>query len=730
MKIVLAVFSVCIGFTLFGQSLSDWTDLGDRAMSENDPYGALRYYRQAMDIDSMKGRLIYRMAEAYRGVQNYPKAAYYYDKIYRRDRGLVFKDVGMKLAEMQMQAGHYDEAKTTWRRVRKEHQDRPGSYEYQKAIQSMRSCDLAKAWSKQVSAFELTPASSPVNSGDSEFAGLWLDDGSLRFTSLRGSYDEQGRLESEAYFIKTYQADSSLREVIPVIPMMDTIPANFGNYARSVDGKEALVIVNDRGRKEIFLKSKESWLKVLPLNEGDSANYTHPCFARFPDKDWLIFASDRPDGFGNYDLWFMPLDKSGPPENLGKEINTPGNEITPFFREDEATLYFASDWHHGFGGYDLFKSPYFEASFSFPENLRRPFNSGTNDLYYSFNATQRKGSVTSNRVGPDAYGGCCNNLFFFEEEDVSASDTLPEITTLEELNQYLPVTLYFHNDEPDPRTRKSTTEQDYPETYRAYIRLLPTYRAEYRKGLEESEGDRAEEEMDAFFLNEVDRGMEHLALFTELLRRELDEGSRIELTVKGYASPLAATDYNVNLTRRRIHSLENYLKNYDRGSLRPYLEENAENGGVLRLSKIPFGEYTADQFVSDNPNESNAIYGISAAKERKIEIVSVSRAPSDTGLARVRFDSELVDLGSVLRSHRIGFSFPFEVEGEEVFRVDSVSVPSSVELDRKGTYAPGDRKFEGRLYTGEEQGKRNLVIEVYGNIPGGRKELNITFETQ
>ena len=63
-------------------TLDDWMMLGDQAMEENDPYGALRYYKTGMELDSMKGTLIYKVAEAYRGVQNYEKATYYYDKIF------------------------------------------------------------------------------------------------------------------------------------------------------------------------------------------------------------------------------------------------------------------------------------------------------------------------------------------------------------------------------------------------------------------------------------------------------------------------------------------------------------------------------------------------------------------------------------------------------------------------------------------------------------------------
>lgn len=730
MKSRFIIFCLLFAVSAVGQTLDDWMMLGDQAMDENDPYGALRYYETGMALDSMKGSLIYKVAEAYRGVQNYEKATYYYDKIFRRDRGMIFQDVGMKLAEMQMQSGQYAEAKINWRRVRDQYRDEPNSYAHQKAVQSMRSCDLAEKWSNEPKLFELAAAGDPVNSGDSEFGGYWLNNGQLSFTSLRGEYDSQGRLESEAYSIKSYLADSTLTQVEPNQISSIELSANYGNFVESPNGQKALVMIDEEGRRSIHFFDGLVWKKILPSTDADTSNYTHPAFGKLGELDVLYFASDRSDGFGKYDIWFVELTKPSEPTNLGLGVNSSGNEVTPFYRTDTDILFFSSDWHHGFGGYDIFKSPYFEGEFGFPENLKVPFSSPANDLYYTFNPYVKKGSVTSNRVGPDAYGGCCNNLFLFEEEELIEADTLPEITTLEDLNKYLPVTLYFHNDEPDPRTRNTETEKDYLETYRDFIELLPAYREEYRQGLDRSDGDEAEDAMDDFFLNKIDQGISDLGLFSELLKRELEQGAQIEITVKGFASPLAATDYNVNLTQRRISSLENYLRNYERGMLRPYLNATAANAGLLRISKIPFGEYVAEKMVSDNPNESNAIYSIAAAKERKIEIVSVTRALQDSSLSEIMFDTEIIDLGAVNKGDSTSFRFNFEVMNDKSFKIDSLMVNPDVILSLNEEYVQGSHSLRGVLIVNQNKGKRNEVITLFGNLPGRSKQLNLTFEVE
>ena len=724
---IVSLFLVAFGYS---QTLQDWMKLGDEAMERNDPYGALRYYENGMRLDSMKGSLIYSIAEAFRGVQNYEKAAYYYSKIFRRDRGMIFKDTGIKLAEMQMQLGKYSDAKLNWRRVRDEYRESPNSYEYQKAIQSMRSCDLAKQWTAETPIFTLSDVGDPVNSGDSEFGGAWNDDGSFSFTSLRGKYDQRGRLESEIYFIKTYRADSTLKEINPEEIAFLKSSQNCGNFVQSSKGQKALVQISEGGHRSIHFHDGLKWKQILPASEMDTSNYTHPAFGRIGEIDVLFFSSDRPDSYGKYDLWYVELTKPTNAVNLGPDINTPGNEVTPFFRKDQDALYFSSDWHHGLGGYDVFRADYFEGKFGYPENLKPPFSSRYNDLYYSFNAAKRKGSVTSNRVSADRYGGCCNNLYLFEEQEIIKADTLPKIANLEELNKYLPVTLYFHNDEPDPRSRNTETSQDYLTTYREYTRLLPTYQEEYRAGLNSSSQIKAEESMDDFFINEIDKGVGDLLLFSELLFRELEQGAEIEMTVRGFASPLAATDYNVNLTQRRISSLINYLKNYERGKMRPYLKSTESIKGNLRIVKVPFGEYVAKERVSDNPNESNAIYSIAAARERKIEIVSVTRALNDTNLTQVNFESEIIDLGLVQPNSNVEFTFNFEVVNAKSFSLDSTSTSENVEVNFSPNYARGIQNFSGVITIKNETGKQNKTIELFGNLVGFNKQLNITYEVK
>ena len=101
----------------------------------------------------------------------------------------------------------------------------------------------------------------------------------------------------------------------------------------------------------------------------------------------------------------------------------------------------------------------------------------------------------------------------------------------------------------------------------------------------------------------------------------LKEGEKVNLTLKGYCSPLASTSYNVNLAKRRLSSLVNYFNAYQDGALKNYLAD--ENKVKIIIEEV--GELKASQLVSDNPNDAtNAVYSRAAALERKIQIIAIS----------------------------------------------------------------------------------------------------------
>jgi len=122
------------------------------------------------------------------------------------------------------------------------------------------------------------------------------------------------------------------------------------------------------------------------------------------DRDLMVFASKRPDGYGETDLYMvkkLPNGNWALPQLLGNQINTKLKEDYPHLAADGKTLYFASQGHSSMGGFDLFKSIYTEETntWSPPENLGYPINSPDDDLSISFTGDGCYGYLSTTRDG-------------------------------------------------------------------------------------------------------------------------------------------------------------------------------------------------------------------------------------------------------------------------------------------------------------------------------------------
>ncbi|MFM2395095.1 MAG: hypothetical protein RLZZ546_3078, partial [Bacteroidota bacterium] len=139
----------------------------------------------------------------------------------------------------------------------------------------------------------------------------------------------------------------------------------------------------------------------------------------------LYFVSDRIGGFGGYDVWYSIINNgvASKPLNCGKKINSARDEITPFYNSAEQMLYFSSNFHTGYGGYDIFKSKGQQQKWTTPVNLDLPLNSSYDDTYYQrvpnniVADTLEKALLATNRPGVIALKNesCCEDIFYAKE---------------------------------------------------------------------------------------------------------------------------------------------------------------------------------------------------------------------------------------------------------------------------------------------------------------------------
>jgi outer membrane protein OmpA-like peptidoglycan-associated protein/tetratricopeptide (TPR) repeat protein len=114
----------------------------------------------------------------------------------------------------------------------------------------------------------------------------------------------------------------------------------------------------------------------------------------------IYFSATKVGGYGGKDLYKTVLTETGEwsePENLGEDINTVEDEDAPWLNAEENTLYFSSKGLGGYGGYDVFKAKISKKTFGKPENMGLPLNSPADDIYFSLNAKETEGYITSSR---------------------------------------------------------------------------------------------------------------------------------------------------------------------------------------------------------------------------------------------------------------------------------------------------------------------------------------------
>jgi hypothetical protein len=667
--------------------LGSYLKYAQEKYEKGDYYYAVELYEKAMDLDSNSVSILWNYAETLKAYKDYRKAEYYYGKVYEREEGGIYPMSLINYGLMQKQNGSYDAAIETFKKAKKKFTKDKKSYMYLKAKRELESCLWAKTALKDTVNVVFSRLPETVNTPNSEFGhNLW--NSVLIFSSLRAdSISAAEEVFTTDYKTRLYSSKlDSVFEPSKRIEDLFFAKLNTGNGSFSLDGTRFYFsLCNDESynyKCKIMVASyrDNKWFMIDSLGEiinEAGSNTTMPHIGLLEGNEVLFFASDREGTQGGMDLWYSII-KNGNQyskiKNL-KTLNSIDNDLNPWWDEKNKQLFFSSSWHDGFGGYDILSSQY-TTIFEAPQNIGLPFNSPANDLYYFKSGDTSY--FSSNRIGVlySKNPTCCSDIFSAHPPVIIIPPT--PVETLADLNKRLPVTLYFHNDCPDPKSRDTLTSVNYISGYGEYRAMLEKYQTEYATGLANEKAEEAKEDIESFFIEYVDQGVKDLTLFRDLLLEELKKGAKINITVKGFASPLAKTDYNVNLTKRRISSLENYLMEYDNGVFKPYLTNTATNGGKVIFTQVPFGEYTANKLTSDNFNDQkNSVYSRSAAIERKIEIQSVDYLTEDSLAFITSVSPRFIDLQAVKKGASFTKTITISNKSDEILTIKEFTVDNA-----------------------------------------------------
>lgn len=388
-------------------------------------YEAAAIYRKVYTKTSpkkrdLRGYIAYRMAECNRLINNTAKATSAYMNAIRYD--YPDSTVYLRMGQMLQKTGRYPEAIKNYDIYM---ENDPSNL---LAINGIQGCELAPGWKKNPTRYEVRRMDK-FNSRRGEFSPMLAGDkyDQLYFASSRSKDKDAkvsaitGQNNNNLFLVKQDEKGAWLAPV----ELEDEVNTEYdeGTPSFSPDGNTMYYTYcaqDPEGPRtaEIYISTRSSakWGKGTraTIVKDSVTALGHPSIS--PDGKYLYFVSDAVGGFGGKDIFRARVagNDFGPMENLGEEINTPGDEMFPYVW-DSVTLYFASNGHPGMGGLDLFKATQDSTGKWKVENLGAPINSMADDFGITFAGKEERGFFCSNRNDARGY----DHIYSFERPTIT-----------------------------------------------------------------------------------------------------------------------------------------------------------------------------------------------------------------------------------------------------------------------------------------------------------------------
>lgn len=401
---------ITLSFVIASSTLSAQnkdTKNADRLFNRFEYVDAASEYLKLVDKGKADGYVYKQLADSYYNVFNAAEASKWYAKALTEKQDA---ETYYRYAQMLKADGKYEEAN---KQLQKFANMAPND---QRAVAFKQNPNYLPKLNEKAKSFDIK--SLDINSDKSDFGAMLSNDNTLYFASARNTSRKTYGWNEQPYldlYSAVYNADGTFSQPTAVEGVNTRFhdgPASIsadGNtmYLASESFNEGL-FEKDKAQKLKFgqvalfksVKADGKWSKPtpLPFNSKDYST-SNPSLSK--DGKTLYFSSNMPGSVGGVDIWKVSVNADGSfgtPENLGKKINTEGNESFPFIT-DENKLYFSSDARQGFGGMDVYVIDLNKGTEA--TNVGKPVNSEKDDFAFSFNTAKNIGFVSSNRGGVD-----------------------------------------------------------------------------------------------------------------------------------------------------------------------------------------------------------------------------------------------------------------------------------------------------------------------------------------
>ena len=408
--ILTLVFSIFVYFSIKAQNSSE--KKANEAFNIGEWAKAIDLFKVAYtktDDDVRKSEIIFKTAECYR-LLNEPKEA---EQWFKKAIKIKYPDplAVLYYADALKMNGSFDEAITQYQEYKRLVPDDP------RGDIGVKSCELSSKWMEKPTRYVVENVAT-FNSKDADFAPVYAkkDFKTIYFSSNRsGSKGDEINTITGAGFLDLYETsvDKKGKWSTPVPLAGEFINTPDEEGASSVTQKGSFlyftrckVVKHSAEACKIYVSTRKGTIwgeatQVPIKGASDTTKIGHPSISA--DENSLYFSSDLPGGFGENDIWVIKKEKKGgsfgEPINLGPDINSPGNEVYPYIR-DNGSLYFSSDYWVGMGGLDIFQADQDKKSGKWTvKNLQYPINSSADDFGIIFEGKTDKGFFTSSRRG-------------------------------------------------------------------------------------------------------------------------------------------------------------------------------------------------------------------------------------------------------------------------------------------------------------------------------------------
>lgn len=365
----------------------------------------------------LKGEISFRLGECYRKNGDFRRSRVYYYRAIRFDYATINPEVYLYYAQALQMNEDYEDAIEAFSKYL-EYQ--PESEIAKKGIESSK---LADKWQNEPTGYSVENLYR-INSSNDDFAPAYADKfyTSIIFSSNReettgesedpwtgkpfsdlfyAKKDRQGRWGDVVNIDKKETVNTEANEGAPVL----TTSFDAMYFTRCEKRKEK------KAGCRIYRSTRSgmNWGKPeeIKLSNDSSDVFGHPAVNK--SEDMIIFATDKRGGIGKKDLYYSEFidGKWQRPVNMGKNINTEGDELFPFLRND-SVLFFSSNGHIGMGGLDIFKSVKRNGKWQKPVNMKYPLNSVGHDFGITMQPDRDEGYLSTNRRGTRG-----DDIFYF-----------------------------------------------------------------------------------------------------------------------------------------------------------------------------------------------------------------------------------------------------------------------------------------------------------------------------